>query len=60
MPPSRDDLENRAYAVAEEHRSGPLEKLTWDEMIAVLRDRCPGFCDVEYSDALNTGFTDSR
>jgi hypothetical protein len=60
VTPSRDDLENKAYFVAEEHRSGPLEKLTWQELIEVLRSRCPGFSDTEYSDALNTGFTDSR
>ena len=60
MAPSRADLENKAYVVAEEHRSGPLEKLTWDEMIAVLKARCPGFSDAEYSDAVNTGVTNSR
>ena len=60
MAPSRDDLENKAYFVAEENRSGPLEKLTWQELIEVLRSQCPGFSDAEYSDALNTGFTDSR
>jgi hypothetical protein len=60
VPPSRADLENKAYFVAEENRSGPLAKLTWDELIEVLRSRCPGFSDAEYRDALNTGFTDSR
>jgi hypothetical protein len=60
VPPSRADLENKTYFVADEHRSGPLEKLTWDDLIAELKSRCPGFSDAEYSDALNGGFTTSR
>jgi len=60
MPPSRADLDNKAYAVADAHRSGPLAKLAWDEMIAELKARCPGFSDADYSDALNDGFTASR
>ena len=62
----REKLENVAYDIADQHRSGTL-KLTlahgereWDAMCREIARQCPGFQPGEYSDALNQGFQDSR
>ena len=56
-----------AYDVADAYRAGLLSHLkggdwpeTWLALLAELKQRCPGFTDAEYQQALDRGFLDSR
>jgi len=67
VPPSQDELDSRAYDVADEYRDGRSAQLTgkdwrdtWRALIGELASRCPGFSEAEYDQALETGFQDSR
>ena len=67
MRPDQDELESRAYDVADEYRDGRFAHLagtdwrdTWRALVRELAARCPGFSEAEYDKALGTGFQDSR
>jgi len=60
-------LNDVGYDIADAYRAGLLTHLigdrwkdTWEALIEVFKDRCPGFSDTEYGEALNRGFKDSR
>jgi hypothetical protein len=60
-------LKAAAYDIADRYRiQHAMERsegdwnAKWLEMIAVLRQRCPGFTDKEYGRALEEGFVAGR
>jgi hypothetical protein len=68
---TKSDLNDVAYTVADEYRSGkwggleddgggPRWRKTWNFLIDQLARRCPGFSDTKYNQALEKGFRDSR
>lgn len=56
-----------AFDVADAYRAGLFSHLkgndwhdTWLSLLTELKQRCPGFTDIEYQRALDRGFLDSR
>ena len=62
--PENGQLSSVAFDIADRYRTTPSGANSWDaswqQMIAALRQRCPGHTDAEYQKALNDGFTHSR
>lgn len=61
---NRDNLNRSAYAIVKLYQAGSLPDvnthqgwpLMWKDLNKILRNRCPGFSDLEYGIALNMGF----
>jgi hypothetical protein len=60
-------LFDMAYDIADAYRAGLLSHLresnwpeTWKALLTELKQRCPGFSDAQYRQALDRGFLDSR